>query len=316
MDESLHSPTGEHISPTAQIGLPDLPEGRRYADYEPWDRTAVRRRRLLALVAAMLVIALALVIGLSAWNGARHYARGVRALHSGDYARAAGQFAAARVLGFWYRDALSLEQRAWDAGDAKDDTSSALLRQARDRNVLVELDRAAAALKAGEVTRALAALDAIDASALRSARSEDETVRTSATALEQALAAGARTALHAARWARAGRLAAALLVLKPLSLDAASLTGRAQAGQTLQAKLDKARDAARHRKWRQALDLALGVLAEQKGFPGASAVVADARRALAPKPKRTSSSTASTSTTPSASSGSSGGGTSSQPAPP
>ena len=280
------------------------------------DQTSVRRRRVLPLVAAVLVIALALVVGLSVWNGARHYARGVSALHADDYSRAAAQFGAARVLGFWYRDALSLEQRAWAAQvrawTAQADASSALLRRARDRNLLAQLGQASAALKAGDATRVLASLHAIDSAALQSTIGEDETVRSSTDSLEQALSAGARTALGAAQWARVGRLAAALLVLDPLSPKAASLAARAQVGQALGVKLDQAKGAARHGRWRQALSMALAVLAEQKGFPGAGALVADARRALAPKPKPS----ATTSTTPPASSGGSGGGTSSQPAPP
>ena len=50
-------------------------------------------------------------------------------------------------------------------------------------------------------------------------------------------------------------------------------------------KLGEAQDAARRGQWREALRLALAVVAARKDFPGAAALVADARVALAPKPK-------------------------------
>ena len=112
--------------------------------------------------------------------------------------------------------------------------------------------------------------------------------------LAEDLAAASRRALRNAAWVQAGRLSAALLVLEPSSELAATLDARAQTGEDLSAKLGKAKDAARHGRWREALRMALAVLAAQKGFPGAAAVVADARHALAPKPAKTQ--TASTAT--------------------
>ncbi len=87
------------------------------------------------------------------------------------------------------------------------------------------------------------------------------------------------------KWDRAARLAGALLVLDPGSARAERLADRAAAGARLRAKLNEARAAASAGQWRTSLRLALAVLAERKEFPGAAAVVADARRALKPKPK-------------------------------
>ena len=87
------------------------------------------------------------------------------------------------------------------------------------------------------------------------------------------------------RGAVPGVFAAALLVLEPSSELAVALGARARTGAELNAKLGEAKDAAQRGKWRAALRLALAVVAIQKDFPGAAAVVADARDALAPKPR-------------------------------
>lgn len=84
---------------------------------------------------------------------------------------------------------------------------------------------------------------------------------------------------------RAGRLAAALLVLEPSSKLPVTFRAPARTGQELSAKLGKAKETARHGRWREARRPALSVLAVQKDFPGAATVVADARIAFAPKPK-------------------------------
>jgi len=116
--------------------------------------------------------------------------------------------------------------------------------------------------------------------------------------LAEDLAAASRRALGNAAWVRAGRFAAALLVLEPSSELAVALGARARTGEDLSAKLGKAKHAARRGEWRAALRLALAVLAVQKGFPGAAAVVADARDALAPKPKPAAATPATAATQP------------------
>ncbi len=74
-------------------------------------------------------------------------------------------------------------------------------------------------------------------------------------------------------------------MLEPSSELAVALKARARTGAELRTKLGEAKDAAQRGQWRAALRLALAVIAVQKDFPGAAAVVADARDALAPKPK-------------------------------
>ena len=61
----------------------------------------------------------------------------------------------------------------------------------------------------------------------------------------------------------------------------------ADGGEAAAPKLAEAKAAARRGEWRTALRLALAVTAVRKDFPGAAALVADARVALTPKPKPT-----------------------------
>ena len=109
-------------------------------------------------------------------------------------------------------------------------------------------------------------------------------------------------------------------MLEPSSAEAAALAAKAGTGEELSARLAEARDAARHGQWRKALRLALAVTAVREGFPGAASVIADARKALAPKPKP--SRTAATATHHHAGDvrrrhiGGSSSGSSSQPPPP
>ena len=142
-------------------------------------------------------------------------------------------------------------------------------------------------------------------------------MRRAAAALGEDLTAAAGMALRNQKWGRAGQYAAALLLLDPSAPDGAALAEKATTGQKLSARLAEARDAARLGHWREALRLALAVTAAQKGFPGAAALVADARLALTPKPQPTAQATTTTPTTvtPATSGGSSSGSTS-QPPPP
>ena len=269
------------------ITPPDLPDRWRSPGDVVWkdpDVAAHRRvrwRRVALAVLAVLLV-LALLIGTQFDLAAIHYRGGVDALAAHSYSRAAGEFAAARVLGFPYRDARSLEEQARRGAAAE----GALREQgvALRAAVVAQLETAGARLAAGDVDGVLSALRTIDQDELRATLTSSETVRESADALAVDLDAASRRALGHAEWGRAGRLAAALLALEPSSKQAVALRARAQTGEDLSVKLGEARDAARHGKWREALRIALAVLARQKGFPGAAAVVADARAALAPEP--------------------------------
>jgi len=280
VDNSPHNTSAQ----SAAIEPPDLPDGWRSAELADWkDPYLAPRRRARAVRAALVVLLVALVIGVLLWIAATHYARGVEALKVHSYSTAVSEFAVARVLVFPYRDARSLEEqarRALLAEYARLDQA-----EARDAAVVAQLESARARLEAGDADAVLATLQVIDADGLQAARDGHDTVRESADALAEDIAAASRRALKKAAWGRAGRFAAALLVLEPSSELAVALAARARTGEDLSTKLGKARDAARRGEWGAALRLALSVLAMQKDFPGAAAVVADARDALAPKPK-------------------------------
>jgi len=275
------------------------------------------RRRLRAVRVTLVVLALALVIGALLWIAAAHYARGVEALRIHSYSWAVSEFSLARVLVFPYRDARSLEAQARRALMAED----ALREQgeARRTAVVVQLEMAGARLEASDANGVLTTLQAIDEDDLKATLDRSETARESTDALAEDLTAALRRALGNAAWGRAGRFAAALLVLKPSSELAVALGARARTGEDLSAKLGQAKDAARRGKWRAALRIALAVLAIQKDFPGAAALVADARDALAPKPKRAAPQPAPAATTaapPTRTTGGSAPTTAPQPPPP
>ena len=141
-------------------------------------------------------------------------------------------------------------------------------------------------------------------------------MRTAARRLEDRLTVAARDALGRSEWGRAQRYASAVLVLDPLAQTATALGAKAKTGEALTAKLAKARDAAGHGRWRSALRLALAVTAARKDFPGAAALVAQARKALAPKPSPTAAAIATTATTPPTTTGGTSSGSPPQPPPP
>lgn len=229
------------------------------------------------------VLVVGLVVGIALWNAASHYARGVQALESHSYEWAANELSAARVFGLPYRDARDLERKARQAAAASLAEFSG--RRQTEDHLASQLSMAGTRLKAGDTDSVLAAVQAIDAAELRAVVSQNEAVRQSASALAEHLATASRRALRDRSWARAESLAAALLVLEPSSESARGIQTRAQTAKDLTAKLDKAKRAAKLGKWRLALRTALAVLAVQKDFPGAAVVVADARKALAPKPR-------------------------------
>jgi len=293
VDDSGHGISAQ----SASIEQPDLPEGWRSAELEVWkDPYLSARRRLRAVQVALGALAVAFVIGVLLWLAAIHYARGVDALKFHSYSAAVSEFSVARVLVFPYRDARSLEEQARRALAAEG--AGYEQAAAREAAVIAQLQQAGTWLEAGDAAGVLAALLAIEAGDLQDALERSETARGSAAALAEDLAAASRRALGNAAWVRAGRFAAALLVLEPSSELAVALGARARTGEDLSAKLGKAEDAARRGEWRAALRLALAVLAVQKGFPGAAAVVADARDALAPKPKPAASTPATAATQP------------------
>ena len=270
---------------SAPVEPPALPDRWRSAELavgkDP--HLAARRPLRTTVRVALVVLALALVIVVPLWIAAAHYARGVDALEVHSYSKAVNEFSGARVLVFPYRDARSLEEQARRALMAENVRGE----QAETGRAAVvgRLEKARARLEAGDAHGVLTTLRAIDEDDLRATLDSSETARESADALAADLAAASRRALRHAAWERAGRYAAALLVLEPSSKPAAALGARARTGEGLSAKLGKAKDAARSGKWREALRLARAVLATQKDFPGAAAVVAHARVALAPKPQ-------------------------------
>ena len=270
-----------------------LPPGWRSAEEEDWGdpyAAARRRSRILWALAATLIVAL--VIGFLVWSAAGRYARGVEALNDQAYSTAIIEFSMAKVLVFPYRDARSLEEQARRALEAE--MASFEQEKTRTDTVVSQLDAAATRLDAGSASGVLAALRAIPGGELRTALGRSDAARAAADSLAAGLEAAARAALKGARWERAGRFAAALLVLEPSSEAALSLSDRAKTGEDLRAKLGEARDAARRGQWRRALRLALAVAAVRKDFPGAASLIADARAALKPKPKPSPTPTAAT----------------------
>jgi hypothetical protein len=279
------------VTPEPLGGVPgarqsELPEGWREAERDDWaDARAPSRRRGLALRVAAVAAVVVAVVGVLVWVAAGHYARGVEALRAQAYSRAMGEFAAARILVLPYRDAQALEEQARSALQAE--AAAQLAEEERMAAVVSRLERAAARLSAGDTAGVLAALGAVSPGDLRAATAAGAPAAAPADDLTADLTAAAQEALQGAQWIRAGRFAAALLVLEPGSEQASSLAARARTGERLRAQLAEAEAAARRGEWRMALRLALAVVAVRKEFPGAAALVDEARVALAPKPKPT-----------------------------
>lgn len=309
-------------SSATQPSRPALPHGWRYSDeVETGDAYVVgRHRRRLALfivVGVAIAVAIALLLVL---NAQRHYSQGVVALEEGRYSDAVGEFSSADLLVIPYRDAAVLADEA--RGEILEETAGRQQAQARVDDVTGALTSAEAALQAGSGAGVVTALRAVSAGDLKAVLREDSGARQTADALAKDLTTEGRKALGRLEWGRAGRYAAALLLLDPSSVVAGEITTKAAAGEKLSAKLAAAKAAARDGQWRNALRLALAVQAAHKGFPGAASLVADAREALKPKPKPTAAATVTAPTTSTTTSGGtstgSGGssGGSSGPAPP
>ena len=301
----------------------DLPPGWRHTDDLEWmDSQGQARRRRRLLIAGLALFAVAAVLGAAALfvlDASTHYSRGVAALESGRYAQAQAELSQADVLGVPYRDASVLVEQARRelvAQTAGADAAAALKEEAS-----AALAQAAGALEDGGVPQVLAALGSVPAADLQAVMKQDEAAAQAADALAKNLTTEGRKALSRLEWGRAGRFAAALLLLRPSSVAADEITGKAEAGQKLSARLADAKQAARGGEWRKALRLALAVQAARKDFPGAASLVADARKALRPKPQPTAAAavTAPATTTTSGGTSTGGGGSSggsTQPPPP
>lgn len=305
MDDSLRDGSGQK----APVEPTDLPDGWHYADVEAWsDPYRAGRRRKRVIIAAVVVAIVAGMTGLAVWDAAAHYTRGVYALRIHEYSLAADELSAANVFGISYRNARSLEGQV--RRDEAADSARHRQAEAAQAAMVAQLDRVGAGLKAG-ANALLAALHEVDPTQLQAALVDDRTIRRSVAALAADIAAAARRALRSGTWSRAERFTTALLLLEPSSKLATSLAAQAKRGRELSVKLSSAESAARHHKWRQALRLARAVVGAQKDFPGAAALVAEARTALAPKPRTRVATTASRpATSPPASA------PASQPAPP
>ena len=310
---SLHAETKPG---TTSPNLPELPPGWFYTDDVAWDDdrySAHRVRRLIVGVAIAVVIAAALA-GLVMWNASAHYSRGVAALRDGSYAAAISEFSAATLVVVPYRDSKDLADQARTRLAAE--IAVQQKKHAREEAVSATLERAGTALGAGKSNDVVAALESLPASDVKAAARGSEEVRAAAAALEERLTVAAKNALDRSEWGRAQRYAAAVLVLDPLAQSATALGAKARTGEALTAKLAKARDAAGHGRWRTALRLALAVTAARRDFPGAAGLVAQARKALTPKPSPAAVATATEATTPSTTTGGTSSGSTSQPPPP
>jgi hypothetical protein len=274
----------------------------------------------LYVLLGVAVVVLALVLVLV--NAQQHYSRGVAALERGSYEEAVSELSSAKLLVVSYRDSSLLAEQAQH--ELAVSAAGAEQTQARLQDVSAALTGASDALSAGTLPDVVVALRAVSAADLRAVLRADAATAQAAHALAKDLTTEGRRALRKLAWGRAARSASALLMLDPSSVVGQRIADAAVAGQKASAKLAQAEAAARGGKWRKALRLALAVLATHKGFPGAQALVADAREALKPKPTPAATQTVTTpaTTTGSATSGSSGGsggsssGGSSGPAPP
>jgi hypothetical protein len=310
---SLHAePKPEATSPD----LPELPPGWFYTDDVAWDddgHSARRLHRLIVGVAIAAVIAASLA-GFVIWNASAHYSRGVAALRDGSYAAAVSELSAATLVVVPYRDSKELADQA--RTELVAEIAVQQKKHAREEVVSASLERAGTALGAGKANAVVAALASLPASDVKAAARGSEEVRAAAAELEERLTVAARTALHRTEWGRAQRYVAAVLVLDPLAQSATALGAKARTGEALTAQLAEARDAAGHGRWRTALRLALAVTAARKDFPGAAGLVAQARKALAPKPSPAAAATATTTATPPATTGGTSSGSPPQPPPP
>ena len=269
----------------SELGQQYRVAGEDAVDEPPsWDELKRRRRARVRLIAGVVVLVV-LAAGVAAMvaNASAHYGRGQAAMDERHFGTAVEEFSAARILTIPYRDAATLADEApqqLELAAARADV------ERQQRAAIARLLREAAdGLDSGDSAAVLAAL--------REARIlvPDGALATTAgqidiaTDLETSLWGAGKSALNGGRWKEAGLYATALLTLDPSAMQGSKLSSRVKTAVDLQDELDKARAAAGRGSWREALRRARGVLREWPGFPGAAAVVAQARKALAPKPK-------------------------------
>lgn len=246
-----------------------------------------RRARLRIAAAVVVVVAVAAGVGALTLNAAAHYQRGRDALRAHRYGAAVEEFAAARVLTIWYRDAQALGVRAQQALEL--DAARAQVRRQQIAAVSRLLRTARDDVAAGDVAAAMVALREARVLVPSGTVAQTASQRNIVAELTSSLSGRGRQAIQAGRWADATQVSQAWLLLDPASTAAATLGGRAQTAQGLQLDLDAAKSAAAHHRWRDALRLARRVERQWSAFPGAAAVIARAVAALAPKPSPTAS---------------------------
>jgi hypothetical protein len=302
---------------------PPLPEGWVYTDEVEWQdplATGQRRRRLIvAVVVAAIVVCIA---GLLVANAQVHYSRGLAALDQGDYVRAQAELSAARLVVLPYRDSAQLADRAGNGIRLEAAKTQAVNESAA--GVATALERAQAALERRDAAQFRAAVVSVPASEIQAVLSDDVSAQKAEQTLARGVTAIVENALRTQKWDKAETWTAALLALRPAAPEAVDFSLKVKKGRQLSARLAEARGAARRGEWRKALRLALGVAAVRKGFPGASAVIAEARRELAAKRTKANAAaavatqpatTGSTTSATTSSSGSSSGSSSAPPPP-
>jgi hypothetical protein len=292
--------------------------------HDPRPAELRRRRVLLGVVVALVIVC---AVGLVVGNAQLHSSRGVAALHQSDYVRAQAELSASKLVLLPYRDSALLAEYAGDG--VRLEAAKAFTSNARADAVTSALERAAAALEDRDAARFTDALVSVSDADLQKVLRGDSAAQAAEQTLAEGLTTIARNALRAQKWEKAETWASALLALRPASPEAADVSLKAEKGRELSARLADAGDAARRGEWRKALRLALGVAAVRKGFPGASTLIAEARRALArqraraaaaasaaAQPAATGGTTSSGASSSSSSSSGSSSGSSSQPPPP
>jgi hypothetical protein len=311
------------IPGTHEPDRPPLPEGWVYTDDVEWSEpppVGSGRRRLL--LGAVVVLVAACLVGLVVANAQRHYSNGVAALLHGDYVQAQAEFNAASLVVVPYRDSAALAGQAGSEVQLEAERSFAA--DERESAVVGALERAASALTDRDAAQFMATLVTVSGGDLETVLRTDRAAQKAERALARGVTAIVKNALDKQDWGKAEVWTAALLALRPSSPEAEVFSEKVRKGRVLTARLADAKNAARHGDWRKALRLALGVTAVRKGFPGASSVVAEARRELAQERARaraaaSAAAQAAANSSAAASGSSSSGspsGSSSAPAPP
>lgn len=250
---------------------------------DPYAQEARRRRLKIAAVCGGILVVIA---SLAAWHvrsAAAHYERGREALETKRYSLAIQEFNAARIVVFPYRDAEDLAAEAATALTAGMEQEAELLARL-EAAVRRDIELADASLTKGDAAAAEEALADARERVPDGPFSGESLTRALVEALARKLTSTCRGALETGRWGVAGHCARGLLLIDPDSAVALRLKERVRRATILEARLDRAREAADRGQWTRALTIARGVLASWPGFPGARSVVERARTALTPEP--------------------------------